>query len=271
MCIGYLGPRGTFTEQAAIFYGEENERYAYETIEDVLEAVQLGEIKTGVAPIENSTEGIVNATVDSLIFNCSLFIQSQLALPIHHHMMVRDIRFDSITKVLSHPQSLAQCRAWLRHSYPGVEILPVSSNAEAARIVATAEPGWAAIGPAIAAELYGLKVIARSVQDQPDNTTFFVKLSKEGCTKPLAGHKTTLAFSTPNEPGALYRVLDIFSLWDINMTKIISRPMKNRIGEYVFLIDIENYDEKDAEDALTMVRRKSVFYKILGTYPVCAI
>lgn len=265
MTIGYLGPRGTFSEQAALRFGDEKSLIEFDTIDDALRAVNRSEIDTAVVPIDNSTEGPVNVTVDTLIFDCDLFIQKLLVFPVSQNLMVYPEHTDErIRKVFSHPQSLAQCRQFLREHYPSAEQVKTSSNGEAARLVIDA--GLAAIGPVRAAELSGLRIIGAGIQDNPDNTTYFAFVSKNDTSAPLPDHKTTLAFSTENRPGSLYKILDIFSLWDINMTKIISRPMKSKIGEYVFLIDIEDYDEKDAVDALSMVKRKTSFYKILGTY-----
>ena len=267
MKIGYLGPSGTFTQQAAVKIGEnytQAQVIDFPTIEDTLYAVSAHEIDIAAAPLENTTEGVVNATIDALIFDYNLYIQYEISLRIEQCLMMKepDTR---IERIYSHRQSLAQCRKYLRGHYPSAELVEMASNAEAARYVSESNENCAAIGPMAAAKLYNLNIAAENIQDQKNNATSFIALSdKMGGI--LAGGKTTAAFSTENKPGALYKILDIFSLWDINMTKILSRPMRNRPGEYVFYVDLEDYDVNDLNDALTMVRRKTNFYKFLGSY-----
>ena len=270
MKIGYLGPLGSFTHQAAVKIGKmvsSDHESAYTTIEDTMNAVSEHEISLAVVPLENSTEGVVNATIDALIFEYNLYIQYETVLPIEQCLMRRQqfIENSHIDRIYSHNQSLAQCRKYLRSKYPDAELIEMTSNTEAARYVSESQENCAAIGPLPAAELYQLAIAAESIQDQKSNATSFIALSQttEG---PLKDSKTTIAFSTMNQPGSLYKILDIFSLWDINMTKILSRPMKMKPGEYVFYVDMEDYDVKDLADALTMVKRKTDFYKFLGSY-----
>ncbi len=268
MTTGYLGPKGTFTYQAAGLLVPGSERQPYYAIDDVLKAAITGEIQYGVVPIENSTEGFVNATLDSLIFDREgLYIKKELFLPVSHSIMaLSGTKKEEIKRILSHPQALAQCRKYLNTYFKDVPLIPSASTAEAARLVAEGGVGDAAIAIEPAAEIYGLSVIDKEIQDQKFNHTRFILLSKEDTSLPKAGSKTSIAFSTANKPGELYKILDIFSLWDINMTAIISRPMRNCPGEYVFFVDIEGYDENDAKDALKMIRRKAKLFKNLGTY-----
>ncbi|MDR3239214.1 MAG: prephenate dehydratase [Clostridiales bacterium] len=280
MKIGYLGPPGTFTQQAAMTFGEiivpsdPRELIDYPSIEDALRAAADGKADIAAVPLENSTEGAVNATIDLLIFDYDLHIQRELVLPISQCLLRRRefVHMPRVEKIYSHSQSLAQCRKYLHAHYPSAELIPMTSNAEAARLVErageNAEPiaaAIAAIGPALAADVYHLAIAAENIQDEANNATAFVALSEKrsGLT---AGGKATIAFSTVNRPGSLYKILDIFALWDINMTKIVSRPMKNHPGEYVFYVDLEDYQTKDLADALTLVQRKTNFYKYLGSY-----
>ena len=270
MNIGYLGPPGTFTQQAAERIGANFPAGCltdYQAIEDALQAVSEHKIDLAAVPLENTTEGVVNATIDALIFEYDLYIQCELSLPIEQCLMLKNPRAagSHIGTIYSHRQSLAQCRKYIRANYPSVNLIEMTSNAEAARYVSEHKENCAAIGPRAAAQLYQLTIAAENIQDQKNNATTFIALS-DTPGEILPDVKTTIAFSTENKPGALYKVLDIFSLWDINMTKILSRPMKNRPGEYVFYVDLEDYYVKDLDDALTMVKRKTDFYKFLGSY-----
>jgi prephenate dehydratase len=275
MDIAYFGPEGTFTEQAAgRFAGSLGTQglslSPLATIEDVFEAVGSGKAAYGVVPIENSTEGAVNTTLDTLIFDAGLFILKQLSLPIVQNMMTgKDNAEGMIKKIVSHPQALAQCRKFLNRNYPGVTVEAANSTAEAARKAARSGPeeGIAAIGSKNSAEIYGLRIIHDNIQDNKDNTTQFILLTGTDTSAPKAGCRTSVVFSTEHRPGELYKILDIFAIWGLNMTKIISRPVKNRRGEYVFFIEIESDNITDVADALAMVERKAIFFKNLGSYP----
>lgn len=270
MKLGYLGPKGTFSEQAALKVRGDCEIVPYSTIGEVLESVDCGYIESGIVPVENSTEGSVNAAVDGMIFDTELFIQSQINISIEHNMMInKKSKGKKIIKILSHPQGLAQCRSFLRENYPDAETVSISSTAEAGKIVSETDQPWAAIGLESVAEIYGLLIIHHKIQDSSDNFTKFAVVSKNDTSVPVEGQKITVAFSTLNEPGQLYRLLNLFAVWDLNMTKIVSRPMRNKSDEYVFVVDLEG--DKDAEDikqCLGMLKRKTSFFKHLGSYPV---
>lgn len=268
----YLGPVGTFSHQAALYYAAQEDIRAFSTIDEALFAVDQNLIHNAVVPLENTIEGTVNVTLDSLIFDTSLFIQSELVLPVEHHLLVNEkSRSGKITKILSHPQPFGQCRKYLSRSYPDTEMIPTSSTAEAARLVAASSEPWAAIGAALSASLYGLSIAEKVIPDTEENYTHFLLVSKKDTSGYITYNKTSLAFSTDNKPGSLYKILNIFDLWDINMTKILSRPMKlkNKTGQYVFYIDIEgSTNNMDMADALTMIKRKTNFFKMLGSYQV---
>ena len=272
MKAGYLGPLGTFSHQAALEVFKENEIVPYDTIFQVLMAVEQGELDYGIVPIENSTEGTVNATVDALVFDLNLYIQKLVVLPIRQNLMVKKGTDMSVLKTIySHPHALAQCRHYLYENYEHVPTIAAQSTAAAAKMVAESDENIAAVAPAVSAKVYGLELAAEGIQDSKINFTEFVVVSKKPTDQPIASadYKTTICFSTVHEPGSLYKLLDILSIWDVNMSRIVSRPMRNHPNEYIFYVDLEKSDNwKDLQDALTMLKRKTSFFKILGSYPV---
>ncbi len=271
MKLGYLGPKGTFSEQAALMYAERCENGCefemFFNITDVISAVGEGVIDRGIVPLENSIEGTVTSTMDTLIFDTELFIQYDLILKIDQNLMARpgtDIK--DIKKIVSHPQGLAQCRKYIR-SIGVKETSDVSSTAEAAHIVSESSEPLAAIAPRRSAEVYGLEIIGKNIQDDDTNATRFVVISKK-MTDLRAGVKTSIAFTLDddNSPGRLYKVLDILNIYEINMIKIESRPAKHKLGTYVFYIDLVAENEDDLKDAVRMIKRKVAFFKFLGSY-----
>jgi len=277
MKIAYLGPEGTFTEQAANRFAETMDRSGPSllpqvSIEDVFEAVENSKADYGVVPFENSIEGAVNTTIDTLIFDSKLFISKLLTLPVEQNLIINGKNSGrKITKIISHPQALAQCRKFIGKHYPGVAIEVSNSTAEAVRIVAGNNPESneviAAVGSKYSAELYSLKVVHENIQSNKNNSTQFILLTRSNTSLPKIGHSTSIAFSTEDKPGELYKILDIFAIWELNMTKIMSRPTKNRQGEYVFFVELSDYTSiSDVSDALTMIKRKTSFFKNLGSY-----
>ncbi len=275
MNVGYLGPRGTFTEQAAVIMAPEDNIIPYHSFWDALEAVQRDEIDEAIVPIENSIEGTVNATIDTLIFDVDLYIQELLILPIEQCLLAKKgMTIENIKTVYSHSHALPQCKNFFREKLPNADGVATSSTAEGVATVAKAAEGEpvAAIGAKTAAQLYGLEILAEGIQDNKSNFTQFIRVSKNPTEIPYNNKKTTICFSTVDEPGSLYKLLDIFSIFDVNMSKIVSRPMRNRPMEYVFIIDLQTQDnEKDVRDALTMIKRKTSFFKNLGSYNVVDI
>lgn len=268
--IGYLGPKGTFSQEALEEYAGNKVHAALDfgTISDMLYAVEAGKIDEAVVPIENSIEGAVNATLDMLAFDVDLKIKAELLIPVNQHLLVkRGAKIEDIKCIISHPQPFGQCRNFIEKNFPNAIIKYSYSTAEAANEVAEGNGECAAIASISAAKVYGLDVAARNIQDTSNNSTRFVVLSKES-GKRSGYDKTSLVFSTEDKPGSLYRILDIFNLWDINMTRIESRPAKSRLGNYIFFVDIEGHiEDVDVRDAVTMVKRKTSFYKFLGSYP----
>jgi len=271
MRIGFLGPRGTFSQEALNKYIGRNtyEVVAFSTIPEMLFAVKNNDVDEAVVPIENSIEGGVGVTLDMMAFEVDLLIKAELAIQIRQNLLAKKgTRTEDIKCILSHPQAIGQCRKFINSRLPHAEVRFVYSTADAAQeIAASGRNDYGAIGSIAAAEEYKLDVLASSIQDRDNNLTRFVVISKEDSSR-TGSDKTSIVFSTEDKPGSLYRILDIFSLWDINLTRIESRPEKNELGRYIFFVDFVGHrDDEDVRDALAMVKRKTSFYKFLGSYP----
>lgn len=269
--IGFLGPKGTFSQEALLEYKRgENDfvECAYNTFAEIINAVDKDEIDEGIVPIENSLEGAVSATLDTLATDVDLLIKAEIAIEVKQNLLVRKgTNIENIKHILSHPQPIGQCRNYLEDNFNHAEIRFIYSTAEAAKEVAVCDFNMAAIGSITAAKVYGLDIIAEGIQDSNNNFTRFIVVSKTAAKK-AKHNKTSIVFSTDDKPGSLYRILDIFSLWDINMTRIESRPAKDKLGRYIFFVDLKGHmEDDDVRDALTMVKRKTSFYKFLGSYP----
>ncbi len=270
MRIAYLGPKGTFTEKVVKENFCDIEQESCSSIYEALHSVENNFSDKAVVPIENSTEGTVNETLDTLIFHVNLYIEKEIYIPVVQNFLVKKgYKGEPIQKIFSHPQAIAQSREFLRKNYPDAEIILSQSTSEAAKIVEQSSEVFGSIGGDFLTENYNVSILHKKIQDNDYNFTKFIVVSANNQFSFQVGDKISVAFSTKNKPGELYKVLDIFSLWDLNMTKIVSRPMKNKMGEYVFYVDIEDFKNgKDVEDALTMVERKTTFMKILGSYKV---
>lgn len=269
--IGYLGPKGTFSHEAMKKYIADRPHTGHDllSISEIIAAVRDGRLDEAIVPIENSIEGAINATMDELAQDTALSIKAELVIPIRQHLLVkRGTDIMKISCVLSHPQPLGQCRRFLSEQMGRAHIKAVHSTAAAAEEVAGGAGDLAAIGSEMAAGVYGLEIAVTDIQDYDSNYTRFIVVSKT--TTARTGHdKTSIVFSTEDKPGSLYRILDIFNLWDINMTRIESRPTRNKLGRYIFFVDIIGHrDDEDIKDALTMIQRKTTFFRILGSYPV---
>lgn len=272
--LGFLGPEGTFSQQAALEYTSNSpaELVALSSIREILLAVQGGKLDLGLIPLENSLEGSINEALDIMAWEVNLFIQGELILPIAQSLMVNpDAQWQDLKKVFTHPQSAGQCRRFLETNLPQAEVRLTYSNAEGAKQAKENGIAAGAIGPEWAAEIFGLQVVLKNIQDAATNCTKFVVIG-QGLPAPTGCDKTSIVFTTEHKPGSLYRILDIFSLWDINLTKIESRPSREKLGRYIFFIDLEGHFADDGvQDALTMVKRKTTFYKFLGSYPRAGI
>jgi prephenate dehydratase len=271
--IGFLGPEGTFTEQALL--GESDlaaeELVPMATIAEVLAAADSGDIDLGFVGIENSIEGTVNVTIDALAFEHDLLIQREVELGIQLNLMAPPgVSMADVTRVLTFPVAAGQCRTWLATQLPGVEMVAANSNAEAALIVAEEADGVsAAVAPSLAAKIYGLEVLANDIEDHPENTTRFVLVASD--TVPAAtGHdKTTIVvFQRTDRPGSLLAILQEFAARAINLVKLESRPTKKGLGDYCFIIDLEGHlSDELVADCLRDVRSKVEDIKFLGSYP----
>lgn len=269
--IGFLGPEGTFSQRAALMYTAENcaELVALSSIRETLQAVQQGELDLAVIPFENSLEGSVNVVLDILAWEVDLLIIDELILPISQTLMITPgARWQDITDVYTHPQSAGQCRLFLENQLPWAKVHLTNSNSEGANQAKQRGSSAGAIGPEQAAEIFGLEVVLRDIQDMDNNFTRFVVVGKNSAQAVAGKSKTSIVFTTEHKPGSLSCILNIFNLWDINMSKIESRPARGKLGRYIFFIDIEGHmADPDVQDALTMVKRKTTFYKFLGSYP----
>ena len=268
MRIAYLGPEGTFTQAAALkHFGHSVKSVSMVTIPEVFREVEAGTAHYGVVPVENSTEGVINHTLD-MFLTSRLKICGEVQLRIHHHLLaLPDTDRQSITRIYSHQQSLAQCRQWLDAHWPQVERIAVSSNAEAARR-ASKEAGAAAIAGEMAGELYGLAPIAKNIEDRPDNTTRFLIVGPEKVA-PSGHDKTSILVSMKNRPGALYSLLEPFHRLKISLTRIETRPSPSGTWAYVFFIDLEGHvDNPVVKQALELIGEDAVELKHLGSYPI---
>lgn len=263
--IAYFGPPSTFTHQAARSrFGGSVEYINCQTIGDVFSAVQKKNADYGVVPIENSTEGAVTHTLDEFI-DSPLKICAEIYLPISHHLLARGSR-DRIRKVYSHPQVFGQCRHWLHENLPGVDQVSVSSTARAAEMAAK-EPDAAALASDLAAELHGLTILERDIQDLGGNTTRFLVVGKQ-YGQATGNDKTSLYFGVKHKAGALCSALEVIKAHGINMTKIESRPSKAKAWEYYFFVDIEGHaDDQPVRDTLKELESHCSVLRVLGSYP----
>jgi len=268
MHIAFLGPVGTFTQAAALkHFGHSVVSVPLPAIDAVFREVESGAAHYGVVPVENSTEGMINHTLD-MFMSSPLKICGEVQLRIHHHLLVSPKHQDQdIERIYSHQQSFAQCRQWLDTHRHGIERITVSSNAEAARRAAQ-EPGSAAIAGDMAAELYGLDMLASSIEDRPDNTTRFLIIGREAV--PVSGHdKSSILVSMRNKPGALYQLLEPFHKHGLSLTRIETRPSPSGTWAYVFYIDFEGHcDDDQVSLVLREIHEEAVELKRLGSYPI---
>jgi len=266
MTIAFLGPEGTFTQAAALKqFGHSVKTLPVGSIADVFQEVETGGSHYGVVPVENSTEGVISHTLD-MFLNSPLQICGEVTLRINHNLMSTADNLSDIKIVYSHQQSLAQCRGWLDRHLPNAERKAVASNAEAAQEIQN-QVGAASIASETAAEIYGLKILARNIEDEPGNTTRFLVIGKQSAAQ-SGDDKTSLLLSTKNETGGLHRLLTPLVEHGISMTRIESRPSRRGMWDYVFFIDIEGHrDDPKVVKAMHALERSSGMCRILGSYP----
>jgi len=264
--VAFLGPRGTFSEEAAVkHFGSQVRAQACASIDEVFREVEAGQIGHGVVPVENSTDGAVGRTLD-LLLATPLTVCGEVHLPVHQCLMSKEPAMDTVQRVYAHAQSLAQCHEWLNRNLPGAQRTPVVSNAEGAR-QASQEKNAACIGSHAAAPLYSLQLLARNIEDQPNNTTRFVVIGHQPPT-PSGRDKTSLVMSARNRPGAMHELLAPFAENNVDMTRLESRPSRTGLWEYVFFVDLKGHQQDaNVARALEQLRDSASFLKILGSYP----
>ena len=267
--LAFLGPAGTYSQAAVVkHFGHSGQTMPQQTISEVFREVEAGTAQYGVVPIENSTEGGVNETLDCFL-NTPLKICGEIELPIHHHLLSMSSEFGQIKRIYAHQQSLAQCRGWLDSNLPLIECQAVNSNAEAAQRVTT-EKTAAAIASQTAAEIYDLQIVASRIEDNVNNVTRFAVIGQQN-VPPTGMDKTSLLLSNSNQPGTLYRLLEPFNQNKVNMTRIESRPTRQSMWEYVFFIDIEGHiEDVPISKAMQALENHTSLLKHLGSYP-CSI
>jgi chorismate mutase/prephenate dehydratase len=267
--VAFLGPAGTYSEQAVWQqFGQAVEGLPCVSIDEVFRSVEAGTADFGVVPVENSTEGTVNRTLD-LLMQTSLSISGEIALPVQHSLMSRGGSMEGITRICAHSQALAQCQAWLTQHYPHIERQALASNGEAAR-VASEDPNVAAIASEAAAKRYGLAIAHAHIQDDPHNRTRFFVI---GSLKPgVSGRdQTSLVLSVPNKSGAVYELLAPLARHGVSMTRFESRPARTGRWEYYFFVDVEGHaQEPRVAQALDELQSQAALFKVLGSYPHAA-
>ncbi len=271
--IGYLGPEGSFTHQALSSYFEKvkkkEEIISFQTISQVIDAVNSGKIQRGIVPVENSIEGSVGETLDALIrASQKVTINQEVIIPIEHCLITRTKNLNDVKKIIAHTQALSQCQGYLKRFLPNAELEPTTSNSLAVKVVGESNNGLAAIGPKMAAEIYKVPVFEIGINDEKENFTRFILISTE--TIPPSGKdKTTIAFGVPyDKPGTLVGVLNSFASEKVNLSRIESRPSRKALGEYIFYVDLEAHRENPSfKRALSEVASQFSFYKWLGSYP----
>ncbi|HEX2481301.1 MAG TPA: prephenate dehydratase [Methylomirabilota bacterium] len=262
----YLGPQGTNTHLAALrHFGSSAELLSARGIPEVFDEVERGRADVGVVPIENSSEGVVNHTLDGLI-DSELLICGEVSLEIHHHLLSRATDLGDIKRVFSHPQALAQCRGWLNRHLPDAEVVEMASTSAAAEQAAL-DAATAAVASELAGRLHGITLLRERIEDHANNVTRFLVIGRRAAGR-TGRDKTSVLFSIRDEVGTLYRILEPFATARLSLTKIESRPTRRRPWEYVFFVDFEGHrDDPVTQGVLAAVRERCLFLKVLGSYP----
>lgn len=267
--LGYLGPSGTFSHQAAMEWSQGKEEIKeFSTIYSAILAVDKGKIDRAIVPIENSIEGSINTTLDALAFDVDLYITGEYILHISENLMVKKgTKKEDIKIITSHPQPIGQCSRLLSNEFADTKIEFSDSTAAAAKRVVESDGSIACIGSPNSAELYDLDILYADCGDDTNNSTRFVIIEKKPNTEVTGHDKSSIVFTVDNKPGSLYNAIELFAKSNINMIKIESRPMKDELGKYIFFIDIEgNIDNATIYFSLDKVRHNTPFYKFLGSY-----
>lgn len=270
--IAYLGPPGTFTEEALDKFIKDIsqvKKISFPTVADVIRSVDRGEADEGLVPMENSIEGSVNITQDILTFESEAKIIGEVTIPVKHSLIgKKKIKLDSIKKVISHPHATAQCRKFLSTNLKGAEVIAANSTAEAVKILKEENDDIAAIGTKTAAKIYDLEIIENDIEDNKDNKTRFVFIGNS--IQPKTGNDKTsiVCFLKEDRPGSLYNILKEFACRNINLARLESRPAKKDLGDYVFMIDLDGHlHDENIFEAIEVLRKGVYLVKILGSYP----
>ncbi|MFZ3106643.1 MAG: prephenate dehydratase [Candidatus Hydromicrobium sp.] len=270
--IAYLGPPGTFTEEALDKFIKDLsqvKKISFPTVADVIRSVDRGEADEGLVPMENSIEGSVNITQDILTFESEAKIIGEVTIPVKHSLIgKKNIKLDNIKKVISHPHATAQCRKFLSTNLKGAEIIAANSTAEAVKILKEENDDIAAIGTKTAAKIYDLEIIENDIEDNKDNKTRFVFIGNS--IQPKTGNDKTsiVCFLKEDRPGSLYNILKEFACRNINLARLESRPAKKDLGDYVFMIDLDGHlHDENIFEAIEVLRKGVYLVKILGSYP----
>jgi prephenate dehydratase len=266
--VGYLGPEGSFSHEAVMSL-DAIEAVAGDSIPDLLADVASGALDRALVPLENAIEGTVSATIDGLVFDHDLYIENELVLPIRLHLLARPgVEIGQVTTVWSYVHALAQCRGYLNDL--GVSTKQTTSTSQAAREVAESSEPWAAVGSALAGQLFGLVPLASGIEDHPGNATRFVLVGRDEIAAPTGHDRTTIVcFQDADRPGSLYAILGRFAARDVNLTKLESRPTKRGLGDYCFVIEFEGHVADDViADCLADLQAHLARVKFLGSYPV---
>ncbi|MEN3034266.1 MAG: prephenate dehydratase [Aquificaceae bacterium] len=268
--VAYLGPRATFTHQASLeFFGLSAKYIAVGTIEDVFKEVELSRADYGVVPIENTTEGVVNFTLDRFL-QTQLQIVGEVVIPIRLNLLSSLEEISKIEAVFSHRHAIAQCREWLSKNLPSVKVFETESTARACEIALESQ-GVGAIASEAAAQVYRLNILARNIQDNPDNYTRFIVIGKR-TVGPTGKDKTTVAFALKDQTGALYRALECFYEEQINLTRIVSRPNSKRVWDYIFFVDFDgHFQQEHIKRAIKKLSERAQMVKVLGSYPMAPL
>ncbi len=264
--VVYLGPKATFTHQAALeYFGISAQYIPSATIRDVFIEVENGRADYGIVPVENTIEGIVNYTLD-MFLESDLLICGEIVIPINLHLLSTEESIDKIKKVYSHRHAIGQSRSWLEKNLSNVQIVEVESTAKACEI-ALEESGVGAIASEVASYTYHLNILAKNIQDSGSNYTRFLIISRRD-VGPTGNDKTSLLFAVRDEVGALYKALESFYRYGVNLTKIESRPSGKKVWDYVFFVDLEGHKEEEhVKKALEELKKRTQMIKILGSYP----
>ncbi|HEX8956159.1 MAG TPA: prephenate dehydratase [Burkholderiaceae bacterium] len=265
--VAYLGPAGTFSEQAVYQqFGHAVESLPCVSIDEVFRSTEAGTADFGVVPVENSSEGAINRTLD-LLLQTSLSISGEVSIAVHHSLMSKSGTMDGVTRICAHSQALAQCQAWLNQHYPNLERQAVASNGEAARM-ASEDPTVAAIAGHIAGQKYDLQTIAAHIQDDPHNRTRFAVVGRLNTT-PSGRDQTSLVLAVPNKAGALLNLLAPLATHGVSMTRFESRPARVGTWEYYFYVDVEGHaQQENVARALDDLKKSAAFFRVLGSYPL---